>query len=70
MNITNNKKGMNQMEYITIEEKHNIILGFDEIGKEYFVNDKNNHAWMWFKSLSQAKQYYDATIAYLERVKK
>lgn len=58
------------MEYQTIDEKYNVVWGYDTIGKEYFVNDKNNHKWMWFKTLSQAKTYYDAMITYLERIKK
>lgn len=55
------------MNYITIDEKNNIILGYDVIGKEYFVWDKLISRWQWFKSLSQARNYFDANIYYANK---
>lgn len=55
------------MDYTTIDEKNNIILGYDVTGKEYFVWDKTNSKWQWFKSLSQAKNYFDAINYYVNK---
>lgn len=55
------------MDYTTIDEKSNIILGYDTTGKEYFVWDKTNSKWQWFKSLSQAQNYFNTIIDYLSR---
>lgn len=58
------------MDYTTINEKRNIVLGYDQTGKEYFVWDKTNSKWQWFKSLSQAQNYFNTIIDYLNRINK
>lgn len=58
------------MNYTTIDEKQNIILGYDVTGKEYFVWDKTNSKWQWFKSLSQAQNYFNTINDYLNRINK
>lgn len=47
------------MEYITMESHQFIELGFDRIGREYYVADKLEHKWKWFKRLSEAKSFYE-----------
>lgn len=39
---------------ITLREFKQYTLGYDLIGKEYYIWDKINKKWFWFKSLEQA----------------
>lgn len=55
------------MDYTTINEKRNIVLGYDTIGKEYFIWDKTNSKWHWYKTLGQANMYFNEFVSYLER---
>lgn len=47
------------MEYTTIDEKGDKVLGFDVVGKEYFIWNKLEHKWIWFKKLSEAQKLFD-----------
>lgn len=47
------------MEYKTIDELGNIILGFDIIGGEYFVWNKFEHQWYWFETLKSASETFN-----------
>lgn len=47
------------MEYTTIDEKGDRVLGFDVVGKEYFIWNKLEHKWIWFKKLSEAQKLFD-----------
>ena len=47
------------MDYATIDEKGNWIVGYDIVGKEYFVWNKLEHKWFWFKKLSEAQKLFE-----------
>lgn len=37
------------MKSITLREYKHLSLGYDLIGKEYYVRDSLNNKWFWYK---------------------
>ena len=58
MNITNKRKEIT-MESITLREYKHLSLGYDLIGKEYYVWDKLNNKWFWFKYRDDANLSFE-----------
>lgn len=44
---------------ITIDEYHWIRLGYSTIDQEYFVWDRLQHNWWWYKKLPQARKQFN-----------
>lgn len=44
---------------ITIDQKGNWVLGYDTIGEEYFIWNRLEHKWLWFKRLSSATKAFE-----------
>ena len=47
------------MDNITMDSYNHIELGYDAFEKEYYVADRLEHRWRWFKRLSEAKSFYE-----------
>lgn len=47
------------MESITLREYKHLSLGYDLIGKEYYVWDKLNNKWFWFKYRDDANLRFE-----------
>lgn len=47
------------MDNIIMDSYNHIELGYDAFEKEYYVADRLEHRWRWFKRLSEAKSFYE-----------